>query len=52
MAKNFEVLRTCRGSIAMTTIYVVMFGITVYEYMYLEFECANMQSYVNIRCYI
>ena len=32
MAITFEVLRTCRDRVAMATIYVVMFGITVYEY--------------------
>ena len=32
MAINFEVLCTCRGRVAMDTIFVVMFGTTVYEY--------------------
>ena len=32
MARNFKVLRTCSGRVAMATISVVMFGITVYEY--------------------
>ena len=32
MGKNIEVLCTCRGSITMATIYVVMFGKTFYEY--------------------
>ena len=32
MAKKFKVLRTREGSNVMATLYVVMFGITVYEY--------------------
>ena len=32
MAVNFEVLRTCRGRVAMATIYIVIIGITDYEY--------------------
>ena len=32
MAINFEVLHTCMGRVAMATIYVVIMGITVYEY--------------------
>ena len=31
MVKKFEVMRTCTGSVAMATIYVVMFGLTIYE---------------------
>ena len=51
MAKNFTALRTCsRGSVVMATIYVVVFGLTVYEYPHVEnrCKCANIQSYVNI----
>ena len=32
MGESFEVLRTCRGSVTMATIYVVMLGKTVYEF--------------------
>ena len=32
IAKYFKVLRTCRGSVAMATIYVVMFDISVKRY--------------------
>ena len=32
MTENFEVLRTCSGSVAMATTYVVMFGLIVYGY--------------------
>ena len=31
MSKLFEVVRTCACSVTMATIYVVMFGKTVYE---------------------
>ena len=31
MALNYEVIRTCKGMIAMATTYVTMFAITVYE---------------------
>ena len=58
--KKFEVFRTCRDSIIMATIYVVMVGQTVYEYlqcgkhmyMYYKCVCINMQSNVNIRCHL
>ena len=30
-AKNFKELHTCRGSVAMATIYVVIITVTVYE---------------------
>ena len=54
MGKNFEVLRTCRGSITMATIYVVMLGKTFYEYSQCEntYVCVNMPSNVNIRCHL
>ena len=56
IAKSFEVLRTCVGSVVMATIYVVMFGSSVYECP----QCgkrmctckSNMQSYVNIQCHL
>ena len=31
MTKNFKVLRTYRGSVAMAAIYLIMFGIIFYE---------------------
>ena len=34
IGKLFEVLRTCRGSVTMATIHVIMFGKTVYECQY------------------
>ena len=55
MAKHFEVLRTCRGSVAMTTIYVLMFDVTVcmnINNVESTRVCANMQSYVNIQCHL
>ena len=32
IGKDFEVLRACRGSVTIATIYEVMFGKIVYEY--------------------
>ena len=47
MGNTSEVLRICRDSVTMATIYVVMFGKTVYEYS--QCVCVNMQRNVNIR---
>ena len=38
MAKNLNILCTCRGSASMANIYVVMVGIAVYEYP----QCENV----------
>ena len=39
MGKSFKVLRTCRGSLTMATIYVAMFGITVFNIHNVENMC-------------
>ena len=52
MTKNIKVLRTCGGSVAMATIYLVMFGILFMNTHNVAniHECTSMQSFVTIRC--
>ena len=50
MGKKFEVLRKCRDSVTMATIYVVMLGKNVYEYS--RVYVLNLQGIVNIRCHL
>ena len=50
--KKFEVLRTCRGSVTMATIYAVLFGETEYSQCEQDICMCYMQSNVNIWCHL
>ena len=49
-AMGKKVLRKCRDSVTMATIYVVMPGKNVYEYS--RVYVLNLQGIVNIRCHL
>ena len=42
MGTNFELLRTCRRSVTMATIYVAMFSITIFNIHNVENTCVSV----------